>query len=94
MKRCVYGMLQEVSVFGSWLPNSNFVGKILRILPAHSDPVTAVSFSRDGMLIVSCAYDGLMYVVTDFYRHLTDSVTSLSQPNMGLCFWPMSQDSR
>lgn len=39
------------------------IGKSLKVLPAHSDPVTAVSFSHDGTLIVSCAMDGLMYVV-------------------------------
>jgi COMPASS component SWD3 len=38
------------------------IGKSLKVLPAHSDPVTAVSFSHDGTLIVSCAMDGLMYV--------------------------------
>lgn len=37
------------------------LGKSMRVLPAHSDPVTAVSFNRDGTLIVSCAMDGLMY---------------------------------
>lgn len=41
-----------------------FIGRQLKVLPAHSDPVTAVSFSHDGSLIVSCAMDGLMYVVT------------------------------
>lgn len=35
-------------------------GKSLKVLPAHSDPVTAVSFNKDGSLIVSCAMDGLM----------------------------------
>lgn len=35
-------------------------GKSLKILPAHSDPVTAVSFNHDGTLIVSCSMDGLM----------------------------------
>lgn len=30
----------------------------LQTLPAHSDPVTAVDFSRDGTLIVSSSYDG------------------------------------
>jgi WD40 repeat protein len=39
------------------------IGKSLKVLPAHSDPVTAVSFSHDGTLIVSCAMDGLMYVL-------------------------------
>lgn len=34
-------------------------GKCLRTLPAHSDPVTAVHFNRDGSLIVSSSYDGL-----------------------------------
>ena len=37
-----------------------WIGKSLKILPAHSDPVTAVSFNLDGTLIVSCAMDGLM----------------------------------
>ena len=32
---------------------------ILQVLPAHSDPVTAVDFNRDGSLIVSSSYDGL-----------------------------------
>lgn len=36
------------------------IGKSLKVLPAHSDPVTAVSFNHDGTLIVSCAMDGLM----------------------------------
>ncbi len=29
------------------------------MIPAHSDPVTAVDFNRDGTLIVSSSYDGL-----------------------------------
>lgn len=32
---------------------------VLQVLPAHSDPVTAVDFNRDGTLIVSSSYDGL-----------------------------------
>ena len=36
-------------------------GKCLKNLPAHSDPVTAVHFNRDGTLIVSASYDGLWY---------------------------------
>ena len=31
----------------------------VQVLPAHSDPVTAVDFNRDGTLIVSSSYDGL-----------------------------------
>ena len=38
-----------------------FLGKPLKVLAAHSDPVTAVSFNHDGTLVVSCAMDGLMY---------------------------------
>lgn len=34
-------------------------GKCLKALPAHSDPVSAVNFNRDGSLIVSSSYDGL-----------------------------------
>jgi len=51
-------------------------GKSLKVLPAHSDPVTAVSFSHDGTLIVSCAMDGLMcvrryiFVPKDVYSHV------------------------
>lgn len=40
--------------------SQNTLGKSLKILPAHSDPVTAVSFNLDGTLIISCAMDGLM----------------------------------
>jgi COMPASS component SWD3 len=35
-------------------------GKTTKVLPAHSDPVTAVSFNHDGTLVVSCAMDGLV----------------------------------
>lgn len=34
-------------------------GKCLKTLPAHSDPVSAVHFNRDGTLIASSSYDGL-----------------------------------
>lgn len=64
MRQCEYGTLLEV-----WVPQMATVlcsfsrkptGKSLKILPAHSDPVTAVSFNLDGTMIVSCAMDGLM----------------------------------
>lgn len=38
------------------------IGRSLKTLPAHSDPVTAVTFNHDGTLIASCAMDGLVYV--------------------------------
>ena len=34
----------------------------MRVLPAHSDPVTAVMFNYDGSLLVSAAMDGLVRV--------------------------------
>jgi COMPASS component SWD3 len=36
--------------------------RIMRSLPAHSDPIGGVDFVRDGTLIVSCANDGLIRV--------------------------------
>jgi COMPASS component SWD3 len=38
------------------------VGKTIRVLPAHSQPVTAVCFSRDSTLIASSSYDGLIRI--------------------------------
>ena len=34
-------------------------GRQLRVLPAHSDPITMLDFSHDGTLIASASYDGL-----------------------------------
>jgi len=65
MRQCGYGMSLEVCILLiAPFPSSSSqkpIGKSLKILPAHSDPVTAVSFNLDGTLIVSCAMDGLMY---------------------------------
>lgn len=36
--------------------------RVLRVLPAHGDPVNGVDFSRDGTLVASCAADGLVRV--------------------------------
>ncbi|KAL3910753.1 MAG: hypothetical protein SGARI_001970 [Bacillariaceae sp.] len=41
-------------------PASNLL--CVSTLPAHSDPVTAVSFNRDGTCVVSASHDGLMRV--------------------------------
>lgn len=32
----------------------------MKTLSAHSDPVMAAGFNRDGTMIVSCSIDGLM----------------------------------
>lgn len=37
-------------------------GRLMRSLPAHSDPVSGIDFCCDGTLVVSCSTDGLMYV--------------------------------
>lgn len=37
-------------------------GRIMRQLPAHSDPVGGVDFIRDGTMVCSCAADGLIRI--------------------------------
>lgn len=41
-------------------------GRLMRSLPAHSDPVSGIGFCLDGTLVVSCSTDGLMYVISSF----------------------------
>lgn len=36
--------------------------RLMRSLPAHSDPVGGVDFIKDGTLVCSCSTDGLVYV--------------------------------
>lgn len=38
-------------------------GRCMKVLPAHSDPVSGVQFNRDGTMIVSGSWDGYMYVL-------------------------------
>ena len=42
--------------------SSEPIGKSLRVITAHSDPITAVCFDSSGLFIASCAMDGLMFV--------------------------------
>ena len=35
-------------------------GRLMRSLPAHSDPVSGIDICQDGTLVVSCSTDGLM----------------------------------
>lgn len=37
-------------------------GRLMRALPAHSDPVSGIDFCVDGTLVASCSTDGLMCV--------------------------------
>ena len=50
--------------------------RVMRSLPAHSDPVGGVDFIRDGTLIVSCAGDGLMYVSSSLIPHIPTPTTA------------------
>lgn len=38
------------------------IAKCVRVLPAHSDPVSGVHFNVDGTLIVTSSYDGLIRI--------------------------------
>ncbi|KAF4124076.1 COMPASS component SWD3 [Geosmithia morbida] len=40
-------------------------GRLMRSLPAHSDPVGGIGFSSDGTLVVSCSTDGLISRIWD-----------------------------
>lgn len=62
----------------------------MRVLPAHSDPVTAVSFNRDGTLIATCSMDGLMYV--NFGETQLLLMASL-QSYLGRSFWSVLEDN-
>ena len=44
-------------------------GRCIAVLPAHSDPVTAVAFSHDGTLVVSASYDGAFSGVLKALRY-------------------------
>lgn len=48
----------------------------MRTLPAHSDPVSAVQFNRDGTIIVSGSWDGYMFVAVCLSLR-TDGFTDL-----------------
>ncbi len=63
--------------------------RMMRSLPAHSDPVGGVDFVHDGTLIVSCAGDGLMYVFIIYSpnsAHLISPESTLYHTNHKLVF--------
>lgn len=66
------------------------VGRSMKTLPAHSDPVTAVTFNHDGTLIASCAMDGLVYVQISL-SCVTGS-DSLTQAYLGHGLGPVSHN--
>ena len=63
----------------------------MKTLPAHSDPVTAVTFNHDGTLIASCAMDGLVYVAFTVADRV-EGIDILQQSSVGHRFRPVSQD--
>ena len=63
--------------------------RVMRSLPAHSDPVSAVDFVRDGTLIVSCSHDGLIRVWdTATGQCLRTLVHEDNAPVTSVCFSP------
>ncbi|KAI6250032.1 WD repeat-containing protein 5 [Erysiphe necator] len=63
--------------------------KILRSLPAHSDPIASVNFIHDGTLICSCSTDGLIRVwETSSGQCLRTLVHEDNAPVTNVCFSP------
>lgn len=66
-------------------------GKCTKVLPAHSDPVSAVGFNQDGSTIVTCSWDSHMCVTTSLTQRSSSCLSS--QPDVGHVDWSMSQDA-
>ncbi|TQS36411.1 hypothetical protein Golomagni_03141 [Golovinomyces magnicellulatus] len=63
--------------------------KILRSLPAHSDPIGSVDFIHDGTLVCSCSTDGLIRVwETSSGQCLRTLVHEDNAPVTNVCFSP------
>ncbi|KAK3942141.1 WD40-repeat-containing domain protein [Diplogelasinospora grovesii] len=64
-------------------------GRLMRSLPAHSDPVSGIDFCRDGTLVVSCSTDGLIRVWdTSTGQCLRTIVHEDNPPVTNVCFSP------
>ncbi|KAK8049749.1 hypothetical protein PG994_011479 [Apiospora phragmitis] len=64
-------------------------GRLMRSLPAHSDPVSGIDFSRDGTLVVSCSTDGLTRIWdTSTGQCLRTMVHEDNPPVTSVCFAP------
>ncbi|KAJ2901361.1 hypothetical protein MKZ38_001915 [Zalerion maritima] len=64
-------------------------GRILRDLPAHSDPVSGIDFSPDGTLVCSCSTDGLIRIWdTSTGQCLRTLVHEDNPPISSVCFSP------
>ena len=51
--------------------------RVMRSLPAHSDPVSGVDFVFDGTLVTSCSSDGLMLVFYSYTPPFPDKLIAL-----------------
>lgn len=67
--------------------------RLMRSLPAHSDPVGGVDFIRDGTLVVSCSTDGLMYACPTLLS-ISRTNQPFSKPSLGYLDRSMSPDPR
>ncbi|KAI0896899.1 WD40 repeat-like protein [Annulohypoxylon nitens] len=64
-------------------------GRLMRSLPAHSDPVSGIDFCRDGTLVVSCSTDGLTRIWdTSTGQCLRTLVHEDNPPVTSVCFAP------
>ncbi|KAI1872536.1 hypothetical protein JX265_005416 [Neoarthrinium moseri] len=64
-------------------------GRLMRSLPAHSDPVSGIDFSVDGTLVVSCSTDGLTRIWdTATGQCLRTMVHEDNPPVTSVCFAP------
>ncbi|KAJ4394516.1 WD domain protein [Gnomoniopsis smithogilvyi] len=64
-------------------------GRLMRALPAHSDPVSGIDFCVDGTLVVSCSTDGLIRIWdTSTGQCLRTLVSEDNPPAASVCFSP------
>ncbi|KAI0101677.1 WD40-repeat-containing domain protein [Nemania sp. FL0031] len=64
-------------------------GRLMRSLPAHSDPVSGIDFCQDGTLVVSCSTDGLTRIWdTSTGQCLRTLVHEDNPPITSVCFAP------
>ncbi|CAK7215725.1 WD domain protein [Sporothrix curviconia] len=66
-------------------------GRLMRSLPAHSDPVSGIDFCCDGTLVVSCSTDGLIRIWDTGTGQCLRTLLLLNEDNpavTNVCFSP------